>query len=83
MARPRVQTYCRECGEPCPRRGHWDHGYKCINCSVRAFETATNQIREGEGEYYEKWLRGLARSMMERLAKLDSAGQPPDSTSSG
>lgn len=63
MGRPPEQAYCRECGEPCPRRGRWDNGWRCVQCAVKSSGRSNRQIMARRGEYYEKWVAGMARAL--------------------
>jgi len=63
MGRPRLQAHCRECGKPCPRRGRWDNGYQCIDCAIRHHQDSVRQINARKGEYYEKWVSGMAAAV--------------------
>lgn len=82
MGRPRKNYTCRECGEPCDRRGRTKGGVSCVSCAIKRHQRAAREINARQGEYYDKWMQGmedaLAKIRRQRAARLVPADAGSD-----
>jgi hypothetical protein len=72
---------CRVCGKPCAKRGRYKGGYQCVACGIGEHQKAARQINARRGEYYEKWVVGMAAAVERARAMIDAYQEPTDSTS--
>lgn len=80
MGRPRKIHECAGCGKPTRRRGRATDGVRCVECSLDRHTQAALQIRAGSGEFYDRYLDGLAAFVLRRLEERqdpDLAGEEP------
>lgn len=61
-----VRTFtCEGCGAPFEKRAKNGSTVRCINCNIARCAENVYQLREKRGEFYQRWVAGLAKSMVD------------------
>jgi len=66
--RPPKKRYCKYCGVELPVATERRQPY-CLDCGIKRALQNLRELRKKEGEFYEKWRRGLLKSLSERGGK--------------
>jgi len=66
--RPSKKRYCKYCGARLPVATIRRQNY-CEKCGLVRFQRNLNDLRSKTGEFYEKWRRGLLKSLSKEEAK--------------
>jgi len=63
--RPSKKRYCKYCGTELPVATVRRQNY-CEECAIERFQRNIAELRSKTGEFYEKWRRGLLKSLERR-----------------
>jgi len=66
--RPPKKRYCKYCGAELPVATVRRQSY-CEKCGLERFQRNVVELRSKSGEFYEKWRRGLLKSLSKEEAK--------------
>jgi predicted nucleic acid-binding Zn-ribbon protein len=54
---------CKLCGREYDEAGHLSARYKCLECSMRRFNSNWQQLHAHSGPYFDHWRRRVAASV--------------------
>jgi len=66
--RPSKKRSCKYCGAELPVATIRRQNY-CEGCGLERFQRNLSELRSKSGEFYEKWRRGLLKSLNKRGGK--------------